>query len=127
MYRLVTLPPHSWFHSLRTMQALRESAQFVSSGHRPSGVVSKEVLPCHRRAFVPFSREYVLALVDGFCNLEIPARIIIRRKTVYSWILTLMDRPKAIILTEFGMSMEKWIQFQGDIQLGKRVSHAPSF
>jgi len=49
-------------HSFRTMQAPRTSeskiltyAQSVSSGRRPFGVVSKEDLPCHRCAFVPFS------------------------------------------------------------------------
>lgn len=35
-----------------------------------------------------------------------------------------MDRTKAIILTEFGVSMEEWVQFQGDTQLGKRVRSA---
>ena len=48
-------------------------------------------------------------------------RIIIRRGIVQSWTLTLMDSAKAIILTEFGVSMEEWIQFQGDTQLVKRV------
>ena len=32
-----------------------------------------------------------------------------------------MDSAKAIILNEFGVSMEEWIQFQGDTQLVKRV------
>ncbi len=35
-----------------------------------------------------------------------------------------MDGAKAIIWTEFGVSMEEWIQFQGDTQLGKRVRGA---
>jgi len=38
-----------------------------------------------------------------------------------------MDRAKEVILAEFGVSMEEWIQFQADIQLGKRVRYACSF
>ena len=37
-----------------------------------------------------------------------------------------MDSAKSIILTEFGVSMEEWLQFQGDIQLMKRVRDVSS-
>ena len=37
-----------------------------------------------------------------------------------------MDSAKAIIWTELGVSMEEWIQFQGDTQLVKRVRDVSS-
>lgn len=38
-----------------------------------------------------------------------------------------MDRAKAIVLAEFGVSVEEWIRFQEDNELGKRVRQVSSF
>jgi hypothetical protein len=101
-----------------------------SPSFRFSGVVLNDGLPCHRFAFVPIQRIRRVCAPPRFDDLRKllnPELIIIRREIVQLWTLVPMDSAKAIILADFGVSTEEWIQFQADIQLGKRVRHVASF